>query len=262
MSHTTERERYKTNTQDLDWNEEQAHERGQTQNIGEVQQQISIAVGGGFLAAGLSRRSWTGAGLSLLGCALLYRGFSGYCALFHAAGIDMSGDESLTNSLGRRKIHTARATKIRRTIEVHRSAEELYHFWRSFDNLPRVMSHLESVQVINDQLSHWKVKAMSGAPSVEWDAEIINDVKNERIGWRSLHDADVDNTGSVEFKPVGDGQRTEVTVTLQYEPPAGRIGSAVAKWLGEDPENTLAHDLQQFKSQIESERYAQALDRR
>ncbi len=253
MSRTfTEGERYKTNTQDLDWSEERAHEGGQSQNIGDAQRGISLVAGGGLLAAGLYRRSWTGAGLSLLGCALLYRGLTGYCALFHAAGIDMSGNEQLTNSLGRRKVRTGRATKIRRAIEVHRPAEALYRFWRSFDNLPHVMSHLESVQVINDQLSHWKVKTMSGAPSVEWDAEIINDVENERIGWRSLHDADVDNTGSVEFKPIDDGRRTEVTVTLQYEPPAGRIGSAVAKWLGEDPEDKLAQDLQQFKDHIES----------
>jgi len=253
MSHTfTEGERYKTNTQDLDWSEERAHEGGHMQNIGEVQQGMSIVAGGGLVAAGLARRSWTGAGLSLLGCALMYRGVTGYCALFDAAGIDMSGNKNLTNSLGRRKVRTGQATKIRRAIQVHRSAEELYRFWRSFDNLPHVMNHLESVQVINDQLSHWKVKTMPGAPSVEWDAEIINDVENERIGWRSLHDADVDNTGSVEFKPIGDGRRTEVTVTLQYAPPAGRIGSAVAKWLGEDPENKLAEDLQEFKSKIES----------
>ena len=253
MSRTsTQGERYKTNTQDLDWTEERAHEDGQRRNIGEVQQGMSLIAGGGFLAVGLSRRSWTGAGLSLLGCALLYRGLTGYCGLFHAAGIDMIDNGHLTNSLGRRKVRTGRATKLRRAIQVHRPAEELYRFWRSFDNLPHVMSHLESVHVMNDQLSHWKVKTMPGAPSVEWDAEIINDVENERIGWRSLHDADVDNTGSVEFKPIGDGRRTEVTVTLQYDPPAGRIGSAVAKWLGEDPEDKLAQDLQRFKSHIES----------
>ena len=254
MSRTfSEGERYKTNTQDLDWPEERAtHEGGQKQNIGEVQQGISLVAGGGLLAAGLSRRSWTGAGLSVFGCALLYRGLTGYCALFHAAGIDTSDKGNLTNSLGRRKVHTSRAKKIRRAVEVHRPVQELYRFWRSFDNLPHVMSHLESVHVINNQLSHWKVKTMPGAPSVEWDAEIISDVENERIGWRSLHDADVGNTGSVEFKPLGDGRRTEVTVTLQYEPPAGRIGSAIAKWLGEDPEDKLAQDLQQFKSHIES----------
>ena len=253
MSDTfTKKERYRTNKQDLDWAEERAQGGGRPHNIGDLQRLMSAVAGGGFLAAGLSRRSWSRAGLSLLGAALLYRGLSGYCAIFNAAGIDTSGDRHLTDALGRRKVRAGRSTKIRQTIEVNRPPNELYRFWRSLDNLPRVMSHLESVQVINDRLSHWKVKTMPGAPVVEWDAEIINDVENERIGWRSLYDAHVDNAGSVEFRPTGDGGSTEITVTLQYDPPAGRIGAAMAKWFGEDPDDKIAKDLQQFKESIES----------
>ena len=72
------------------------------------------------------------------------------------------------------------------------------------------MNHLDSVQVINDRLSHWVVKALPGIPQVEWDAEIINDVRNQRIGWRSLEGAGVDNAGSVRFQPTGGGQRTSL----------------------------------------------------
>ena len=149
---------------------------------------------------------------------------SGYCAAFGAMGINTRGGEPDTNRLGRRKVQTGQATKIRRSIEINRSPNELYRFWRSFDNLPRVMSHLQSVQVVNERLSHWVVKTLPGAPAVEWDAEIINDVQDERIGWRSLRGADVDNTGSVEFEPSGDGRRTRLTVTLQYAPPPAASG--------------------------------------
>ena len=114
------------------------------------------------------------------------------------------------------------------------------------------MSHLESVQVITDRFSHWVVKTMTGLPTIEWDAEIINEVENERIGWRSLKDADVDHAGSVEFEPVGDGRSTRLTVTLQYAPIAGRIGTAVAKLLGEDPDLKIADDLQRFKESMEA----------
>jgi uncharacterized membrane protein len=87
---------------------------------------------------------------------------------------------------------------------------------------------------------------------VEWDAEIINEVENQRIGWRSLHESDIDHAGSVEFKPAGDGQRTWLTVKLQYALPGGELGSMMVKWLGEDPSNTLAEDLQRFKKQMET----------
>lgn len=87
---------------------------------------------------------------------------------------------------------------------------------------------------------------------MEWDAEIINDVENERIGWRSLNGSDVDNTGSVRFEPIDDGQRTRLTVTLQYAPQAGMVGTAIAKLVGEDPDSQIADDLQRFKQGIET----------
>jgi len=249
---STGKERYRTNTQDMDWSEERASGSPSHQNVDNLQRMISAIAGGGMLVGGLTRRSWAGTGLSMVGVALLHRGISGYCALFDAMGIDSNRQGSSTNMLGRRKVETGRASKIRKTIEINRAPAELYRFWRSFDNLPRVMSHLESVQVINERLSHWVVKTMTGAPSVSWDAEIINDIQDERIGWRSLRGADVDNTGSVEFEPIGDGRRTRLTVTLQYAPPAGHLGTAIAKLLGEDPEYKIARDLERFKESMES----------
>ncbi len=248
----TGRERYQTNTQDMDWDEERASSDRGRRNVGEVERMMSALAGGALLAAGLPRRSWTGAGLSVLGAALLHRGLSGYCAVFEAMGVNTHTGEPLTNRLGRRKVPSGHAVKVRQSIRIDRPPAELYRFWRSLDNLPRIMSHLDTVQTINDRLSHWVVKPMPGAPTVEWDAEIINEIENERIGWRSLRGADVDNAGSVEFEPTGDGRSTNLTVTLQYSPPAGRLGAAVAKLFGEDPERLIAEDLQRFKQTMES----------
>ncbi len=247
------KERYHTNTQDMGWSEEQASSaHSSSENVGDMERMASVVLGAGLLLGGLRKRTWAGAGLSMLGAGLLHRGISGYCAGFDALGMNTRTGEHSTNLLGRRKVETARATKIRRSIEINRPPAELYRFWRSFDNLPKVMSHLESVHVINDRLSHWKVRTIPGGPPVEWDAEVINDIENARIGWRSLHGADVDNTGSVEFEPTGDGTRTKVTVTLQYAPPAGRLGATVAKLLGEDPDHMIAQDLQRFKESMEA----------
>ncbi len=245
------RERYHTNTQDLGWAEERAESASQ-QNLGDVQRVVSIGLGSGLVALGLSQRSLAGTGLTALGAALVHRGLSGYCAAFHVIGINTHENGSGTGRLGRRKVETRHATKIRRTIEINRPPADLYRFWRALDNLPRIMSHVESVHVVNERLSHWVIKTVPGGPSVEWDAEIINDMNNERIGWRSLKGADVDNAGSVEFEPTGDGKRTTMTVTLQYAPPAGRLGTTIAKLLGEDPERLIEEDLQRFKETMES----------
>lgn len=242
------RYRYRTNTQDLGWEEERANGSG---NIGETQRLVSAIAGVGLIMEGLRRRSLGGGALAFTGIGLLYRAASGYCPALGAMGIDMRENQN-TNRLGRRKVETEQASKIRRSIEISRPPNELYKFWRSLDNLPRIMSHLESVQVITNRFSHWVVKTMTGLPSIEWDAEIINDVENERIGWRSLTDSDVDHAGSVEFEPIGDGRGTRLTVTMQYAPIAGRLGTAVAKLFGEDPDLKIAEDLQRFKESMEA----------
>jgi uncharacterized membrane protein len=251
--HTQEtgRARNHTNTQDLDWSEERADKQHKYQNIGDGQRLLSAIAGSGLLLEGWQRRSMLGSLLTIAGVGLLYRAASGYCPAFGAVGINMR-DAQETNRLGRRKVETATSTKIRQTIEINRPPHELYRFWRSLENLPRVMTHLQSVQTINDRLSHWAVKTFGRAPAVEWDAEIINDVENERIGWRSLYGSDVDNAGSVEFEPSGDGQRTMLTVTLQYTPPAGRLGTSIAKLIGEDPDHMIAQDLLRFKERTEA----------
>jgi uncharacterized membrane protein len=136
-------------------------------------------------------------------------------------------------------------------ITVKRPAEELYRFWHDFQNLPRFMSHLESVQVTGDRRSHWKARGPAGK-TVEWDAEIVEDRPNELIAWRSLEGADVDNSGAVRFVPAPGGRGTEVHVEMRYDPPGGAIGAAIAKLFGESPEQQLKDDLLHFKQVMET----------
>jgi uncharacterized membrane protein len=241
----TGRERYHTNKQDLDWTEEQA-----VQNVGDDERKLSALIGGGLLVTGLFRKSWAGALMALAGAALLQRGVTGHCMLYQA--LDRN-----TNELGRRKVRTGSAIKLQRSIRIERPPEELYRFWRNFENLPRVMSQIESVEVINDRLSHWVAKTIPlGGPKVEWDAEVINEIDNELIGWRSLRGADVENAGSVRFERALDGRATELTVTMQYAPPGGLLGVWVAKIFGEDPERKIDEDLQRFKESMEAQTYS------
>ena len=133
---------------------------------------------------------------------------------------------------------------------VNRAPEEVYQFWRNFQNLPRFMRHLESVEDLGDGRSHWKVKGPAGM-KVEWDATIVADVPNEVITWRSLENSDVDNAGAVRFERAPGGRGTIVKVNLEYNPIAGALGAAVAKLFGEEPEQQLDDDLRRFKQVME-----------
>lgn len=143
-----------------------------------------------------------------------------------------------------------RTMRVQKSITVNRPPEELYRFWRNFENLPRFMRHLESVQVMGETRSHWRAKAPIGT-RVEWDAEIINDRPHELIAWRSREGADVDNAGSVHFKRAPGGRGTEVRVEMQYIPPGGVIGATLAKLFGEAPEQQVSEDLRRFKQVME-----------
>ena len=140
---------------------------------------------------------------------------------------------------------------VTRSITVRQAPEEVYAFWRRFENLPRFMAHLESVHTIDDRHSHWRAKAPAGM-SVEWDAEIVIDRPNELIAWRSLPGSTVPNSGQVRFVRAPGDRGTEVHVELIYSPPAGKLGVVVAKLLGEEPGQQVAADLRRFKQVLET----------
>lgn len=128
--------------------------------------------------------------------------------------------------------------------------EEVYGFWRNFENLPRFMRHLEAVHDLGDGRSHWKAKGPAGM-DVEWHATIIADVPGEVITWRSLEGSDVDNAGAVRFERAAGGRGTIVKVNIEYNPVGGVIGATVAKLFGEEPQQQLDDDLRRFKQVLE-----------
>jgi len=141
--------------------------------------------------------------------------------------------------------------KVTKSIIINRSPEEIYGFWRDFRNLPRFMRHLESVDITASGRSHWKAKGPAST-KVEWDAEITEDHPNELIAWRSLEGADVPNSGWVRFSKATGGRGTMVTTYIEYDPPAGKAGSLVAKLFGEEPEMQVRDALGALKQVLET----------
>jgi uncharacterized membrane protein len=142
-----------------------------------------------------------------------------------------------------------RGIQIRKAITIDRPRDEVYRFWRNFENLPQFMQHLERVRVLDARRSRWTARAAGGA-SVEWTAELLDDQPNELIVWRSVDDAVVPNTGSVQFTPAAHGG-TAALVELRYQPPGGRLAALVAKLFGEEPEIQVGSDLRRLKQVLE-----------
>jgi uncharacterized membrane protein len=214
------------------------------QNVG-TNERWASGVGGAALALwGLRRASLPGpAGRRRRRCAR-WRGVSGWCNLYGALGIDRAGAGQTVGNLG---------VKIDRGVTVAAPPERLYHFWRNFDNLPRIMSHVERVEVLSETRSRWHVKTPAGM-TVAWEAEIINDQPPHLLAWRTVDNAMITHAGSVRFTPAGSG--TRIDVSLQYDPPGGALTHAMARLVDADAGRILEHDLNEFKQALESGRLA------
>jgi uncharacterized membrane protein len=204
------------------------------QNVNGIERAASVAAGLLLIAATHNTRG--GRLGKALGAGLMARGLAGYCPLTAA----VSGRDDTREALGgRRGVHVNQA------IAVRAPRETVYDFWRSLSNLPRFMTHLERVDVLSDTRSHWVATGPAGT-RVEWDAELINDRRPDLIAWRSLEGSEVASAGSVRFRETRNGG-TEITVRLQYEPPAGRLGAWVSALLGQDPAQQIREDLRRLK---------------
>ncbi len=220
------------------------------QNMGNSERVVSTVAGGSLVAYGIKRKDWLGALLGLVGGGLALRGATGYCPAFDALDIDTNEKTLLEQGKTKAKDWFQQKVEVVKSVTINKSAEELYNFWRNFENLPKFMNHLESVKVIDDKKSEWTAKAPLGYKA-HWGAVITEDKKNEKIAWRSVENSEIPNSGKVEFLPTVD-RGTVVKVTVRYEPPAGKLGALAAYFLTEEPDTQIAEDLRRFKSLMET----------
>lgn len=129
---------------------------------------------------------------------------------------------------------------------------KVFEYWKNFENFPRFMNNIESVQATGPDTSHWKTKGPLGTHA-EWDAKILTIEENHKISWKSLG-GNVETHGAVTFHDEGEG-KTRVVVGIEYTPPAGALGEAVAK-LFADPDSQVEEDLARFKTIAEHSDFA------
>ena len=208
-----------------------------------------------LMTYGVSRRSVAGICLAAAATPLAYRGLSGRWPPM-MAGTPHNYADGL-----RQMLACDGGIKVREAIRLEKPLAEVYQFWRRLENLPQFMAHLESVSDLGEGRSRWVALGQGGA-RMEWEAEIINEVENQVIAWRSLPGSDIDSAGSVNFDSMRAGQNTQVTVNLQYVPPAGRVGSWVATLLGREPSQTIREDLRRLKQLLEAGEVPRATSQR
>ena len=227
-------------------------------NVGRVERWMSLIAGGALAAYAIKRRTTVSGIAGLAAAELIYRGATGHCHAYQALGINHANGHASEHGTGliadrgsdtRRRLGGRRGIHVEESVTINHPVADVYRFWRDFENLPRFMRHLESVAIREEGVSHWVARGPAGT-RVEWDARVINDVENKVIGWQSLDGSMIATAGSVNFDENTRG--TVVRVKMQYNPPAGKLGSAVAWFLGEEPALQIHEDLRRFKALLEA----------
>lgn len=133
---------------------------------------------------------------------------------------------------------------VEKSVEVAAPVAQVYNQWTQFEEFPRFMEGVEQVKQLDDKRLHW-VAQIAGRRK-EWDAEIFEQVPDQKIAWRSTSGAD--NAGIVSFRPL-DANRTEISVRMEYEPDGAveAVGSALGAVSGR-----IEGDLERFKKFIQS----------
>lgn len=170
---------------------------------------------------------------------LLFRGITGFCPAYKAVS------ENTAEMKGKN-------INIKSTVTVNKPRNEVYNFWRKLDNLPLFMKHLENVTILNEKISEWKATLPGGLGTIGWKSEIVKDEQNERIGWRSLPNSNIENAGNVHFKDA-EGSGTEVHAVISYRVHGGTAGKSLGKLVNPLFDRMIKEDIQNLKHYMESE---------
>jgi uncharacterized membrane protein len=202
---------------------------GAWDRVNNMEPWLSLISGGALAVFGLGRllrhKNVSGSMIAAAGGALVYRG--------------------VTCERSMEPVHVERGFTIMKPVD------EVYRFWRNFENFPKFMSHLDSVVVTGDRWSHWVARGPMGT-TVSWHAEITDEVPNQHIVWQSKPDSMIETRGSVQFRQAPGDRGTELFVAMDYRPPIGKVGNALASLFGHSAQQKIREDLRHMKQLLEA----------
>lgn len=219
-------------------------------NLDRNERLASVLGGAGLALLGARRKGVAGALLGAAGAALIARGASGHCPVYDAAGIDTSGRRR--EQRGSPALADDAGVSVHASITVNHPPDQAYAVWRDFTNAPRYMDRIASVEVLDDTRSRWTATGPMGR-SWTWESQVVEDSPGELIAWESVAGSELPNRGWVQFLPTGgEGRQAEIRYFVEFDPPGGVIGEAIAHAFHEAPRDMVRGDLRRFRTLLDA----------
>ncbi|GJL49955.1 SRPBCC family protein [Candidatus Nitrospira salsa] len=214
-------------------------------NVGAIEQLLSVCIGGGLMLSGLTQGRKSGAVSFLVGSGLLIHGLSSHSRLYEAMGIDETHGFTIRHPLNR-TVHFSDS------IIINSSPAEIYACWRDFKNLPLFMQNIIKVEELDRRHSRWQARGPMDK-DFYWEAEIVEEHENEMIKWRTIEsESNLEHEGTFSLRPAPGNRGTILQLNCRWSPPGGIFGAAAAKILPQDPARQVGEDLRRFRQLIET----------
>ena len=172
------------------------------------------------------------------GTYLFNRGMTGHCALY-----------SKLDELAAKPAKIS----VQSSLIINRPRMAVYNFWRNMNNLPLFMTHLERVNMLDNEHAHWEMKIPTGFTTLNWNSKITMDTPGELISWTSMDDSNIESIGMVMFSDKNDGHGTIVDISISYQAPSGNKLPGLAHVLNPAFKSVLENDINSFKEYMETE---------
>jgi len=210
------------------------------QNVPDSERAVSAAAGAALALRGVRQRGILGGVLAGVGAALVARGITGRSAIYR--NLSMQG-----------------GIEVRRSVIVQRTRRDVFAFVRALRNMPRFMTHVTSVEGTG-KTSRWVAEV--GPIKLVWYAEIVDDLPDLRLSWRTLPaGGDLIHEGAIDLEDAPGERGTLLTLSLRFQPPAGVLGASVKGLLRALTSNQLATDLIRLRQLIETGEVASGVRR-
>lgn len=220
-------------------------------NVGRNERIASVVGGAGLGLLAAKQKGVGGALLGLAGAWLIARGASGHCFVYDALDLD-TADDALPSRGRMAAGEVEPGVSVNASTTIARPADEVYAAWRDFEQAPRYMDRITRVEILDPVRSRWTATGPMGR-SWTWESEVVEDRPGELIAWESLPGAELPNRGWVQFLPAGnDGRQTDVRYFVEFDPPGGVIGDAIASVFHDAPKEMVRGDLRRFRQFVEA----------
>ena len=146
--------------------------------------------------------------------------------------------------------HESSAVHATSAVTVNAPIDTVFGYWEDFQNLPRFMGDFASVQGLGNRQSRWRLTAPAGI-TLDWDVEITETVRNEKIAWTTSEGSQLNASGVVQFRAAPANRGTEVLFDAQFNPPGGELGKKIAGFFADALGTKIGNDLRRFKQLVE-----------